>query len=199
MAFGPQHAIAELRLFLAFVAGALYFATFPPSNRMNDRIGRIWLALSIPMMIVVCLRWLSNFAGIDVGVPPAEFGADAAIKVLDGPYTFFLADAVILTVPFWHLRDRRSRRLSWLGALLLLFVVLLNRRTVWLTIDRRAGGPHGAEAQAQPPGGRDGRRRRPAHGRRVRRAGGVARVRQQPVATVGGQHGHARLAHPGMV
>ena len=134
MAFGPQHAIAELRLFLAFVAGALYFATFPPSNRLNDRIGRIWLALSIPMMILVCLRWLATFAGINLGVPPAEFGADAAIKVLNGPYTFFLADAVILTVPFWQLRDRRSRRLTWLGALLLLFVVLLNRRTVWLTM-----------------------------------------------------------------
>lgn len=133
-AFGPQHAIAELRLFLAFVAGALYFSTFPPSRRMNDRIGRIWLVLSIPMMIVVCLRWLANFAGIDLGVPPAEFGADAALKVLNGPYAFFLADAVILTVPFWHLRDRRSRRLTWLGALLLVFVVLLDRRTVWLTV-----------------------------------------------------------------
>ena len=104
VAFGPQHAIAEFRLFLAFVAGALYFATFPPSSRLNDRIGRIWLALSIPMMILVCLRWLDNFAGINLGVPPAEFGADAAIKVLNGPYTFFLADAVILTVPFWQLR-----------------------------------------------------------------------------------------------
>src|SRR4029077_15045863 len=113
---------------------ALYFATFPPSRRMNDCIGRIWLALSIPMMILVCLRWLAIFGGIDRGVPPWQFGADAAIKVLDGPYTFFLADAVILTVPFWHLRDRHSRRLTWLGALLLLFVVLLNRRTVWLTI-----------------------------------------------------------------
>ena len=134
VAFGPQHAIAEFRLFLAFVAGALYFCTFPPSSRLNDRIGRIWLALSIPMMILVCLRWLANFAGINLGVPPEQFGADAAIRVLNGPYTFFLADAVILTVPFWQLHDRRSRRLTWLGALLLLFVVLLNRRTAWLAI-----------------------------------------------------------------
>ena len=134
VAFGPQHAVAEFRLFLAFVAGALYFCTFPPSGRVNDRIGRIWLALSIPMMILVCLRWLANFAGINLGVPPEQFGADAAIRVLNGPYTFFLADAVILTVPFWQLHDRRSRRLTWLGALLLLFVVLLNRRTAWLAI-----------------------------------------------------------------
>jgi hypothetical protein len=134
IAFGPEHAIAEFRLFLAFIAGVVYFSTFPPSSRMSDRIGRIWLALSIPMMILVCLRWLANFAGIDVGVPPAGFGADAALKVLDGPYAFFLADAVVLTVPFWHQHDRRSRRLTWLGAVLLLFVVLLNRRTVWLAL-----------------------------------------------------------------
>jgi hypothetical protein len=132
--FGPQHAIAELRLFLAFVAGTLYFTTFPPSERLNDRIGRMWLALSIPVMVLVCLRWLDTLGGIDLGVPAEVFGADAAIKVLDGPYTFFLADAVILTVPFWHLTDRRSRRLTWLGAVLLLFVVLLNRRTVWLSL-----------------------------------------------------------------
>jgi hypothetical protein len=132
--FGPQHAIAEMRLFLPFVAGALYLATFPPSDRMNDRIGRIWLALTVPLMIVVCLRWLDNFAGINLGVPPAQFGEDAPLKVLDGPYAFLLADAAILTVPFWQLHDRRSRRLTRFGALLLLFVLLLNRRTVWLTV-----------------------------------------------------------------
>ena len=134
LAFGPQHAIAEFRLFLPFLAGALYFATFPPSTRLNDQIGRVWLALSIPMMVLVCLRWMATFVGINLGVPPAQFGADAAIKVLDGPYTFFLANAAILTVPSWQLQDPRSRRLTWLGALLLLTVVLLNRRTAWLTI-----------------------------------------------------------------
>jgi len=134
MTFGPQHAIAESRLFLAFVSGALYFATFAPSARLNDRIGKLWLATSIPMMILVCLRWLDTLAGINLGVPAEQFGADAAIKVLNGPYTFFLADAALLTVPFWQGRDERARRLTRLGVLLLLFVVLLNRRTVWLTM-----------------------------------------------------------------
>ena len=134
MAFGPQHAIAEFRLFLAFVSGALYFATFAPSARLNDRIGKLWLATSIPMMILVCVRWLDTLAGIDLGVPAAQFGADAAVKVLDGPYTFFLASAALLTVPFWQGRDERARRLTRLGTLLLLFVVLLDRRTVWITM-----------------------------------------------------------------
>jgi O-antigen ligase len=67
-------------------------------------------------------------------VPAAKFGADAALKVIDGPYTFFLANAVVLTVPFWPLRGPWARRLTVLGAVLLVFVLLLNRRTVWLAL-----------------------------------------------------------------
>jgi hypothetical protein len=133
-AFGVEHSVAEFRLFLPFISGVLYFSTFPPSARLNDRIGQIWLAMSVPMMVLVLLRWLDEFAGISLGVPKEQFGADAAIKVLDGPYTFFLASAALLTVPSWQLRDERARRLTRMGALLLLFVVLLNRRTVWLTM-----------------------------------------------------------------
>jgi hypothetical protein len=134
MAFGVEHSVAEFRLYFAFACGTLYFATFPPSTSRNDRIGRIWLAASIPMMVLVCLRWLANFAGIDLGVPAEKFGADAAIRVIDGPYTFFLAHAAVLTVPFWQLRDERARRLTRLGVVLLVFVVVLNRRTVWLAL-----------------------------------------------------------------
>jgi O-Antigen ligase len=134
LAFGIVPSVAEFRLYLAFATGALYFATFPPSDRVNDRIGRIWLATSIPMMILVCLRWMDNLAGIELGVPAEQFGADAAIRVLNGPYTFFLAHAAVITIPFWQLRDERARKLTWFGALLMLFVLLLNRRTVWLTV-----------------------------------------------------------------
>ena len=105
-AFGIEHSVAESRLYLPFVSTALYFATFPPSNALSDRIGKLWLAMSIPMMVLVFLRWLAVFGGIDVGVPAAEFGADAAVKVIDGPFTFFLGMAVVLTVPYWPLRGR---------------------------------------------------------------------------------------------
>jgi O-antigen ligase/polysaccharide polymerase Wzy-like membrane protein len=133
-AFGVQPAIGEFRLFLAFVAGTVYFATFRPSPQLNARIGKLWLAASVPMMILVGLRWLDTLAGIDLGVPKEQFGADAAVKVLDGPYTFFLATAALLTVPYWQVRGDEARRFTRLGVLLLLFVALLNRRTVWLTM-----------------------------------------------------------------
>lgn len=134
MEFGIEGSVSEFRLYMYFAGGALYFATFPPSTSLNDRIGRIWLATSVAMMVLVCLRWLANFAGINLGVPAEQYGADAAIRVIDGPYTFFLAHAFMLTVPAWLMRDDRARGPRRLGALLLLFVVLLNRRTVWLAV-----------------------------------------------------------------
>jgi O-Antigen ligase len=132
-AFGMQQSVNELRHYLFFAGVALYFATFPVSVALYDRIGRIWLAVSVPMMVLVSVRWLAVFTGIDLGVPAEKFGADAAIRVIDGPFTFFLAGAFVLTVPAW-LWGERARWLRWISVLLLLFVLVLNRRTVWLAI-----------------------------------------------------------------
>jgi O-antigen ligase len=76
---------------------------------------------------------MAVFTGVDVGVPREQFGADAAIRVLDGPYTFFLAQGFILTLPFWR-QDQRSQPIRILGILLLLIVVLLDRRTAWVAL-----------------------------------------------------------------
>ena len=72
------------------------------------------------MMVLVALRLVQTFAGIDLGVPMEEFGADAAVQVINGPYTFFLAHALMITAPFWVARDQRARRLVQLGVVLLL-------------------------------------------------------------------------------
>ncbi|MGH2393036.1 MAG: O-antigen ligase family protein [Candidatus Limnocylindria bacterium] len=132
-AFGMQQSVNELRHHLFFAGVAIYFATFPPSAWLYDRIGRIWLAVSIPMMVLVSLRWLAAFAGIDLGVPAEKFGADAAIRVIDGPFTFFLAHAFVLTIPAL-LRGEQERWIRRISVPLLLFVLLLNRRTVWLAL-----------------------------------------------------------------
>jgi hypothetical protein len=133
-AFGMQASVADFRQYLFFGGVALYFASFPVSIRLYDRIGRIWLAMTIPMMVLVCLRWLAVFAGIDLGVPASKYGADAAIRVIDGPFTFFLAHAFVLTIPAWTwMRRERDRWIRWVSVLLL-FCLVLNRRTVWLAI-----------------------------------------------------------------
>jgi O-Antigen ligase len=132
-AFGMQQSFNEVRHYLLFAGVAIYFATFPPAVWLYDRIGRIWLAVSIPMMVLVGLRWLAVFAGVDLGVPAEKYGADAAIRVIDGPFTFFLAHAFVLTIPAL-LRGEQERWIRRISVPLLLFVLLLNRRTVWLAI-----------------------------------------------------------------
>jgi hypothetical protein len=132
-AYGVQASVNDFRQYLFFFGVALYFSTFAPSPWRSDRIGRIWLVMTIPMMVLVALRWVQVFAGMDLGVPRATWGADAAIRVIDGPYVFFLTCAFILTVPAW-VRGGGSRRFRWLSALLALFVLMLDRRTAWLTI-----------------------------------------------------------------
>jgi O-Antigen ligase len=130
----PQQSVNDFRQYLEFVGPALYFATFPPSVWLSDRIGRLWLGAAGVMLALVTLRWLDVFAGVHLGVPAEQFGNDTAIRVIDGPYTFFLAVAAVLTLPAWARRGRRADRLRWLSVLLLVFVMLLDRRTVWLAM-----------------------------------------------------------------
>ncbi|MCI0690120.1 MAG: O-antigen ligase family protein [Sporichthyaceae bacterium] len=132
--FGLQPAVAEFRLYSPFISTAVYFASFPPSRVRYDRIGRIWLAATVPMLLLILLRWVQNLGGVNLGVPAEQFGGDTAFRVVNGPYGFFVATSVMLTVPFWQRHGTRARKLTGVGALLLLFVVLLNRRTVWVAL-----------------------------------------------------------------
>lgn len=132
-AYGMQTAVNDFRQYLFFFGVALYFSTFAPSPGLSTRIGRIWLVMTVPMMLLVGLRWLQNFAGLNLGVPAAKWGADAAIRVIDGPFVFFLAQAFVLTIPSW-LRGRQTRWEQVLSVLLLLMVVALDRRTAWLAV-----------------------------------------------------------------
>jgi hypothetical protein len=133
LVFG-QHSVSEFRLFSPLISTAIYFSSFPPSTVRNDRIGKIWLALTMPIVVLICLRWAQNFGGVNLGVPMEKFGTDAVLRVVNGPYGFFIGTSVMLTVPYWQQRDERSRKLRWIGWLLLLVVVLLDRRTVWITL-----------------------------------------------------------------
>jgi O-antigen ligase len=133
IAFGIQTSVSEFRLMEFWIAAAVYFATVPPSHVVYDRIARLWVWMTVPLMAIVVARWLDAFGGIDLGVPRERFGSDAAIRVINGPYTFFLAEGFILTLPFWR-QDQRARPIRIVGIFLLLFVVLLDRRTAWVAL-----------------------------------------------------------------
>ena len=130
---GVQLSINDSRQYLFFVGAALYMATFRPTADLYDRIGRIWLMAAVLMVLLACVRWLQVFAGIDLGVPAEINGVDTKIRVLDGPYAFFLAGPLLLTIPVW-LRRGQPRWVRWLGVVLLVVLIALDRRTVWLAI-----------------------------------------------------------------
>ena len=132
IAFGVQTSINDFRLMEFWIAAAVYFATVPPSHLLYDRIAKIWVWMTVPLMAIVVARWLSVFGGIDVGVPLERFGV-GGIRVIDGPYTFFLAQGFILTLPFWR-QGQRARSIRIVSILLLLFVALLDRRTAWVAL-----------------------------------------------------------------
>jgi hypothetical protein len=134
VSIGPQPAVNDVRQYLEFVGPALYIATFRPSPALYDRMGRLWLLAAGGMLALVTLRWLAVFAGVHLGVPMEQFGDDTAIRVIDGPFAFFVATAALLTLPAWQLKGRRASRLRAFSVLLLLYVMLLDRRTVWVAI-----------------------------------------------------------------
>jgi hypothetical protein len=132
---GLQASVSDFRQYLFFVGAALYMATFRPDPELYDRIGRVWLIAAVLMLLLAWVRWLEVFAGINLGVPAERNGVDTAIRVLDGPYTFFLAGPLFLILPsLLRKRPGQPRWIRWLGAVLLVMLLALDRRTVWLTI-----------------------------------------------------------------
>jgi hypothetical protein len=131
--FGVQAAVNDFRQYAFFLGAALYMATFRPTVGLLDRIGRVWLVTALLMVLLACGRWLAVFGGIDLGIPAERYGVDTAIRVLDGPYAFFLAGPLLLTVPFW-MRGGQPPWVRRAGVVLLIAVVALDRRTVWLAV-----------------------------------------------------------------
>ena len=130
---GIQASVGDARQYFFFVGAALYMATFRPTLELYERIGRSLADHGRPDGALACARWLQVFAGVNLRVPAERYGVDTATRVLDGPYAFFLAGALPLTVPFWF-RHGQARWVRWVGALLLVVVVVLDRRTVWLAL-----------------------------------------------------------------
>jgi O-antigen ligase len=133
LSVGVRASVNDARQYLFFVAAALYLSTFRPDAARYHRIGRVWLFTAVGMVLLACLRWLAVFAGVDVGIPAERYGVDTATRVLDGPYTFFLAGALVLALPSW-LRRGQARWIRWLAVVLLVCVAVLDRRTVWLAV-----------------------------------------------------------------
>lgn len=123
---GVPAAINEGRKSLRFVATALYFSTLEPERGLLHRIGRIWLITAAALCALALVRWLGNAAGLTGGL----FGSGGTIRVIDSDETLIVAQGALLAFPL--LADRSRGLLRYLAPVLLVFVVLLQHRTVWI-------------------------------------------------------------------
>lgn len=128
---GLLPAATDFRDFLHFFGGALYFSTIGYSQELFSRIAKLYLVAACWISVLVLVRWAGVFAGVDIGVLRWEY--QIPIRVLSGPHTFFLAQALFLFVPVLVRRGSTLLQRTT-GGTLLVIVLLLNRRTVYLAL-----------------------------------------------------------------
>ena len=119
-------AVAGGRSYMRFISAALYFSTVEPNRELFDRIARLWLAAATALCALVLVRWSANAVGLSGGL----FGTGRNLRVIPSAGALLIAQGAILALP---LIGRGSRPLlRWLAPAFLVFVVVLQHRTVWV-------------------------------------------------------------------
>jgi O-antigen ligase len=123
----------EFRGYLGYLAAALYFSTVVLDRQIRERLAVAWLGAGIALGAVILVRWAGRLAGTDLGLIDRTY--DAAIRVLNGPSSFFVASAgLVLLLPALESWASRPRLQRYTGIALLVMAIILNRRTVWLAL-----------------------------------------------------------------
>jgi hypothetical protein len=124
--FGIPPAVNEGRKFLVFVGAAVYFSTVEPHRDLLDRIGRIWLVVAAGLCVLTLLRWTGSFVGITAG----SYEGGGSLRVIPAAGALVVAQGALIAFPL--VADRSRRLLRYLAPTLLVFVVLLQHRTIWV-------------------------------------------------------------------
>jgi hypothetical protein len=126
-AYAMPTAVAEGRKFLQVISALLYFSTVEFRRDLFDRFGKLWLLAASALGAITIARWIGNAAGLRSGF--FESSATNA-RVLGASMTLVLAQAALISFPLLLRRDRLLYRL--LAPAFLVFVVVLQHRTVWI-------------------------------------------------------------------
>lgn len=124
--FAGVEAVAGARSYLRFISSALYFSTVEPDRELFDRIARLWLAAAAALCALVLVRWSANAVGVSGGV----FGTGRNLRAIPSDGALLIAQGAIMALPF--VGDRSRPLLRWLAPAFLVFVVVLQHRTVWV-------------------------------------------------------------------
>jgi hypothetical protein len=130
--FGIPAAVNQGRKFLQFTAAALYFSTVEPRKELLDRIGHYWLFAAAALCAFALARWAGSLAGLSGGF----FGGDSVHNFLKAALpasaALVIAQGAWLAIPL--LGDRSRNMVRYLAPVFLVFVVLLQHRTVWVIV-----------------------------------------------------------------
>lgn len=126
---GLTSAINESRKFFGFVAAGLYFASIEPRADVLERIGRLWLWAAAALCLLTAVRWGGNLVGVTEGM----FGGGGRFRsAIPSDAALVVGQAALLTIP--AMRDRSAGWMRYATPVLLVFVVLLQHRTVWIVV-----------------------------------------------------------------
>jgi hypothetical protein len=125
-AFGIPPTVNEARKFLVFLASALYFSTAELRPGLLDRVARLWLGASVALCLLTLLRWTLDVAALTAG----SYEGGGSLRVIPAAGALFIAQGALIAFPM--VADRSRPVLRWLAPAFLVFVVLLQHRTVWI-------------------------------------------------------------------
>jgi hypothetical protein len=125
--FGIPAAVNEARQFLRFLTAALYFSTMEPRRDLLDRLGRLWIIAAVALSALTLIRWAAYAAGLTEGF---FRGAAGTIRVIPSDAALLIAQGALIAFPW--LADKSRGWMRYLAPALLVFVVILQHRTVWV-------------------------------------------------------------------
>lgn len=126
--FGVETAVNEARHWLFLVLAALYFTTVV-SREVLHRVGFVIVCGGVALAGLALLRW----AIVGGGGPEFLLGsrADAGLRVLHAEVTLIVLQAFLILAVAWQGLSLRAR---WLTAGLLTTVILMQHRTIWVSL-----------------------------------------------------------------
>ena len=125
----------EFRGDFYFWVGAMYFFSFPVTKELLSSFARVWIAMAVAILLIVCYRWLAVALDVDWLQPIGEFadplGNLYKYRVVNAAQALILGEALILFV--YAMATGGGLRLwRFLIPLLAITVLVLQHRSVWV-------------------------------------------------------------------
>ncbi|HEU4556595.1 MAG TPA: hypothetical protein VFS20_02055 [Longimicrobium sp.] len=128
--FGVQPAGVDVRTFVYFAAGALYFSTFEIGPAVQRALVRMVLAAAAVLLALAVFRWIATALDLAIVEQWASITTNR-MRVLHSGHALFLSQCGLLAFALQLARTGKGR---YLAGPLFAAVLLLQHRTVWAQV-----------------------------------------------------------------